>query len=208
MSGLQNVLIAGLAHNVEESPSCVDVGDQSFVYRIYAEWASLLCLWTDNSLLTGAKIDAGERICHLCIRDDAQRGDVQVFGLRVPAISPLRDYDVILRTFANVQIWRGVNVSYKDECPLRASEGAGRGLHFLQLSLHDVQLSPKNNASYNAYCEKRGGKYSDSSSPSRHYQVAIGFLLLSASAATVFVTFKATEYTDDYWPAARYCPNK
>jgi hypothetical protein len=130
--------------------------------------------------------------------------------LCISAISPLRDYDVILRTFTNVQIWRGVNVSYKDERPLRASEGAGRGIHFVQLSLHDVQLSPKKNASYNAsynaYCDKRGGKYSDSSSPSRHYEVAIGFLLLSASAATVFVAFKATEYTDDYWLAAWWLP--
>jgi hypothetical protein len=35
---------------------------------------------------------------------------------------------------------------------------------------------------------------------------AIGFLLLGAVVATVFMAFKATEYTDDYWPAVWWLP--
>jgi hypothetical protein len=79
-------------------------------------------------------------------------------------------------------------------------------LQFDQLSLHDIQLPPKNTARYDTYCDKQGGEYSDATSPSRHYKVAIGFLLLSAVAATVFVTFKAAEYADDYWPAFWWLP--
>jgi hypothetical protein len=36
--------------------------------------------------------------------------------------------------------------------------------------------------------------------------IAVGFLLLGAATATVFVAFKATEYTDDYWPAVWWLP--
>ena len=40
----------------------------------------------------------------------------------------------------------------------------------------------------------------------RFVEVTIGFLLLAAATATVFITFKGTEYTDDRWPTAWWLP--
>jgi hypothetical protein len=78
--------------------------------------------------------------------------------------------------------------------------------HFIQLALHDVELAPKDSSGSNTDRHEGGGEYSDAPGPSRHYQVAIGFLLLGAATAAVFVAFKATEYTDNYWLSIWWLP--
>jgi hypothetical protein len=54
----------------------------------------------------------------------------------------------------------------------------------VQLPLHDTQLTPENHGGYEAYHGESGRKNSDYSSPSRHYQIAIGLFLLAAWLAS------------------------
>jgi hypothetical protein len=82
----------------------------------------------------------------------------------------------------------------------------GIGLHLVQLALHDGQLPSKDHGGNDTYHHKRGGEDAYSPRPARHYQIAVGFLLLGAATATVFVAFKGAEYADYRWPAFWWAP--
>jgi len=72
--------------------------------------------------------------------------------------------------------------------------------------LHLVELSPENNSSPYPYRYERPSEYTHLSRPPRHCQIAVGFLLLGAATATVFMALKGAEYTDYYWPALWWAP--
>jgi hypothetical protein len=72
--------------------------------------------------------------------------------------------------------------------------------------LHGGQLIKENGAGYNAYRYEGTGKYSQAPRPSRHYQIAIGLLLLAATTVAIFVAFKGAEYADYRWPALWWFP--
>jgi len=72
--------------------------------------------------------------------------------------------------------------------------------------LHDIQLSPEDNSRPETYSYKRGGKYPNPPRPSRHYEITVGFLLLGAATAAVFVAFKGAEYADYRCPATWWLP--
>jgi hypothetical protein len=69
--------------------------------------------------------------------------------------------------------------------------------HFVQLALHDIQLTPKNDGGYDANQYKSASEQPDTARPSRHHSLVNLVLGLSAAAATVFVAFKSAEYADD-----------
>jgi hypothetical protein len=71
------------------------------------------------------------------------------------------------------------------------------GLHFIQLSLHYVQLTPKDTASYNADHYQSQGEQTNSARPPRHGNIGLTCLFFVAMAATVFMAFKSAEYADD-----------
>jgi len=80
------------------------------------------------------------------------------------------------------------------------------GLHNIQLPSHGGQLTQENPAGYDAYRYEGTGEYSHAPSPSRHYQIAIGLLLLAATYAAVLIAFKGAEYADYRWPALWWLP--
>ena len=65
---------------------------------------------------------------------------------------------------------------------------------------------PENNPSYNPNRYECCSKYPDAPSPSRHYEIAIGLLLLAAATAAVFVAFYSAEYADYRCPALWWLP--
>lgn len=78
--------------------------------------------------------------------------------------------------------------------------------HFVKLPLHYVELLLENPSSANADDNEQRSKYADATSPPSHYQIAVGFLLLTAAVTSVFVAIKSAEYTDGKWPAFWWAP--
>jgi hypothetical protein len=144
-------------------------------------------------------------ICYRIATPWATQSGDEILGRNIAAVFPNHDrpYAAIIRHFNYMWPWKNKGALNIDQggmsVPVRVA-------HFAQLPMHDVQLPVKNYASYNTNCDKGSSKYSYPPSPSRHYEVAIGFFLLGAATATVFVAFKVTEYTDDYWPAVWWLP--
>ena len=132
---------------------------------------------------------------------------------RSPAILPneINPMDVVstVNSVSGANDW--VSDCYKRPCrslkkadlPSQGRRLVGQGM---ELPLHDGQLLPENASSYDAYDHKGSGENADAPSPSRHYQIAIGLLLLAATYAAVLIAFKGAEYADYRWPALWWLP--
>lgn len=70
-------------------------------------------------------------------------------------------------------------------------------LHFVKLTLHDVQLAPKNNSGDNADYDQSQGEQTNSTRPARHNEIGLAGLFFAASASAVFIAFKSAEYADE-----------
>jgi hypothetical protein len=67
----------------------------------------------------------------------------------------------------------------------------------VQLSLHYLQLLPKDGPGYAANQDERQSEQANSSRPSRHNKVGLACFFFVATAAAVLVAFKSAEYADD-----------
>jgi hypothetical protein len=77
----------------------------------------------------------------------------------------------------------------------------GCAFHFLQLPLHNTQLTPKNPTSYDANDDKGEGEPAHVGRPAGYRKFIMLVLSTMAASASVFVAFKGAEYADDEgWP--------
>jgi hypothetical protein len=69
------------------------------------------------------------------------------------------------------------------------------------LTLHDIQLPPKDGSRYYANPYERESEQTDSTRPPRHHPFidwVLDCVFFGSAAAAVFAAFKSAEYADDY----------
>jgi hypothetical protein len=72
---------------------------------------------------------------------------------------------------------------------------------FIQLALHDIQLTPKNTCGNRAYYDQGAGKPANMACPPRHHSfidLMWSFVFIAMAAYSVYLSFKGTEYADDH----------
>ena len=92
-------------------------------------------------------------------------------------------------------------VNFNNICKSRRISVDPRSLldsHFVQLPLHDIELTQENHGSHYADGYESASEQANMARPSRHHSLVYLVLGFSATTAAVFVAVKSAEYADDH----------
>jgi hypothetical protein len=127
--------------------------------------------------------------------DEQLCGNVDMVGDRFPAVFNVCFVGNMNSVRIENQGFEGLNIA------IDGDPRASVGLHFIQLPLHDVKLTPEYARSDYPYDHQGSGEPADMAGPSRHHSFVDLMLAcgsFAATAAAVFVSFKSAEYADNH----------
>jgi hypothetical protein len=178
----------GIQSMEERRITDLDVGDLVLLYGV--AWKQ----WESSSATSASTVADSLQLRYGCISSVKDRDNIEKsihsYCWRLPCI-------LIMESEFNGRMgW----IEYESVGDLYVSESPGTIIsrHLVQLSLHNIKLSPKYNGGHDADDYESAGKQADMTRPPRHHPLVDLVLGIAATAAAVLVAFKSAEYADDH----------